>query len=136
MTNEYRTQIIPVAAKADGMQVSIHIVVQVIHRHTKVLGYTELFRWPVQVFQACSNQTPFHHRGPKEHGLGTYLRKRGANIVLMNMKQDILEHKPAGWFMNVENREAPADAAAPDMLFRQEKMTRKRLCASLNRPRT
>lgn len=74
MTNEYRTQINPVAAKAKGMQMNIHVVVKVIHRHTEVLGYAELFRWPVQIFETCSNQTPLHHRGPKEHGLGTYLR--------------------------------------------------------------
>ena len=128
MTSEYRTQIIPVAAKANGMQMSIYIVVRVIHKHTDVLGYAELFRWPVQVLQACSNQTPLHYRGPKEHGLGTYWCKRGANIVLVSMKQEILGHEPAGWFINAENREAPADAAAPDMLFGQEKIIRKRSC--------
>jgi len=47
ITSEYRTQIIPVAAKADGMQMSTYIVIQVLERHTEILGYAELFRWPV-----------------------------------------------------------------------------------------
>lgn len=128
ITSEYRTQITPVAAKANGMQMSIHIAVQVVRRHTEVLGYAQFVRWSVQVFQTRSNQTPLHQRGPKEHGLGTYLRKpHSIGIILMSpepdvntvTKQEIAKYEPAGWFMNPENREAPAEAAAPDMLSTQ-----------------
>lgn len=47
MTSEYRTQIIPVAAKANGVQMSIYIAVQIIRRLTDVLGYAQFVRWPV-----------------------------------------------------------------------------------------
>lgn len=51
----------------------------------------------------------------------------GVNTVT----KDIPKHEPAGWFMNAENREAPADAAAPDMLSRQwEGDTRMSVCES------
>ena len=79
--------------------------------HTKVLGYTQLVCGTAKIFYTCSDQTPLHQRCPEKYGLGAYNFVHGENASL----DKSIGASPAGWFMNEENLETLADAAAPDM---------------------
>lgn len=78
ITNEYRTHINPVAARATGTSFRYKISKKPGARqmHTEVLGYTQLVCGTTQVFYTCSDQTPFHQGCPKKHSLGSYMTVR------------------------------------------------------------
>jgi len=80
--------------------------------HTEVLGYTQLFCGTTEIFYTCSDQTPLHHRCPEEHSLGSCMFIEDESAPLRGSAGS----SPAGWFMNEENLETLADAAAPDIL--------------------
>lgn len=111
MTREYLTQMKPVAARARSRRHKSAVETRGHERNrTKVLRGTKFLCRTREVLDSCGDKTPFHEWGPEKDGLGTlkWVSVRG------NERRRRGE-SPAGWFTNLENFVAPAEAAAPDI---------------------